>query len=152
MDDKTLSLYFRLFNEIGIIDQLSCAAFEARLPDGFLVSHFSVLNHLIRVQDGRTPLELAQAFQVPKTTMTHTLGGLAKAELIEMRPNPTDGRSKRVWLTEKGQAFRDDAIASLAPDFEAVARDFPPERVTEILPSLTSLRELLDVARDEGQR
>ena len=147
MDDKTLSLYFRLFNEIGIIDQLSRAALEAKLPDRFLVSHFSVLNHLIRVQDGRTPLELAQAFQVPKTTMTHTLTGIAKAELIEMRPNPADGRSKCVWLTEKGRTFRNDAIASLAPDFEAVAREFPPERIAEFLPHLTSLREFLDAAR-----
>ena len=152
MDSKTLSLYFRLFNEIGIIDQLSRTAFEARLPDGFLVSHFSVLNHLIRVQDGRTPLELAQAFQVPKTTMTHTLTGLSKAELIEIRPNPADRRSKCIWLTEKGVTFRDQAIASLAPDFEAVAQDFPPERIAKLLPHLTALRELLDAARDIERR
>ncbi len=67
---------FALFNEIGIINQLAAALFESRLPPGVLVSHFSVLNHLIRVRDGATPLQLANAFQVPKTTMTHTLAGL----------------------------------------------------------------------------
>ena len=46
---------FQLFNEIGIIGQLSRAMFEARLPDGLLLTHFTVINHLIRVKDGQTP-------------------------------------------------------------------------------------------------
>lgn len=149
MDSKTLALYFSFFNEIGIIEQLTRAMFEARLPDGFLVSHFSVLNHLMRVQDGRTPLELARAFQVPKTTMTHTLSGLVKAGLIEMRPNPRDGRSKRAWLTAKGQAFRDDAIASLMPDVSKMAIDFPSDRIAGLIPQLAALREYLDTSRDQ---
>lgn len=148
MDSKIHSLYFTLFNEIGIIEQLGRAIFEARLPDGFLVSHFAVLNHLTRVRDGSTPLELARAFQVPKTTMTHTLSGLAESELIKMRPNPRDGRSKCAWLTAKGRTFRDDAIASLTPDFSKMAIDFPPDRVSELVPRLTALREFLDASRD----
>ncbi len=148
MDDKTLALYFSLFNEIGIIEQLSRAQFEARLPEGFLVSHFSVLNHLIRVQDGRTPLELARAFQVPKTTMTHTLAGLEKHALVEMRPNPGDGRSKCVWLTEKGRAFRNEAIASMREDMAGFAEHFQPRTVADLVPRLTEIRQYLDAARD----
>ena len=45
-------MYFRLFNEVGIIDQISRAFLEARLPDGLIISHFTVINHLIRVADG----------------------------------------------------------------------------------------------------
>ncbi|MEZ5791707.1 MAG: hypothetical protein R3D34_13310 [Nitratireductor sp.] len=77
--DSRQKVYFQFFNEIGIISQLGSAIMEALLPPGFLISHFSVLNHLTRVCDGRTPLEIARAFQVPKTTMTHTLSGLGKA-------------------------------------------------------------------------
>ena len=87
MTDKHLALYFQLFNEIGILSQLSRAMFEARLEHGFLLPHFSVLNHLIRVGDGKTPLNLSHAFQVPKASMTHTLAGLAKAGYIEMIEN-----------------------------------------------------------------
>ena len=76
MDSAPLALSFSLFNEIAKIDQLSRAAMNAKLPDGFLTSHFGVLNHLMNVHDRRTPLELARAFDVPKTTMTHTLSGL----------------------------------------------------------------------------
>ena len=82
MDNETRALYFRFFNEIGIISQLSRTMMDMRLPEGVNTSHFSVLNHLIRVQDGRTPLALARAFQVPKTTMTHTLAGLEKLGFV----------------------------------------------------------------------
>lgn len=148
MDSKTLATYFTFFNEIGIIGQLGRAQFEARLPEGFLISHFSVLNHLIRVADGRTPLQLARSFQVAKTTMTHTLSGLEKHGLIDMRPNPGDGRSKCVWLTDKGRAFRDDAIKAMAPDMAGFAATFSPEEIAELIPRLTEIRQFMDAARD----
>jgi DNA-binding MarR family transcriptional regulator len=150
MDNDTLSTYFSFFNEIGIIEQLSRALLERQLPDGLLVPHFSVLNHLIRVKDGQTPLALARAFQVPKTTMTHTLSGLTSRDLVELRPNPKDGRSKCVWITEKGRTFRNEAIASLAPDVDRMAEQFPADGVARLTPELARIREYLDKARDEG--
>jgi len=150
MPDEATSLYFRLFNEIGILEQLSRALFQARLPSGVLVSHFSVLNHLVRVQDGRTPLELARAFQTAKTTMTHTLAGLEKAGFVEMRPNDDDARSKRVWLTGKGRAFRESAICSVGPDLERIALEFAEGRVQRLLPELQELRKIMDRQRNES--
>ena len=141
-------MLFAFFNEVAIIGQLAGSLFERRLPDGFLVSHFAVLNHLARLGDGKTPLALARAFQVPKTTMTHTLAGLDKAGLVRFAPNPKDGRSKCVMLTDPGRAFRDAAIARLAPDLEAIARDIPPARVAAILPLLAEMRAWLDRERD----
>ncbi|MGB7285779.1 MAG: MarR family winged helix-turn-helix transcriptional regulator [Salaquimonas sp.] len=149
-DDKNnqMPLYFQFFNEIGIIEQLSRAMMEARLPDGFLMTHFTVLNHLIRVGDGRTPLAIATAFQVPKTSMTHTLAGLEKAGLVEMKPNPKDGRSKQVWLTEKGQQFRLNAITHLRGDFTEFQEKFPPDKIGPMLPLLAEIRAYLDKLRD----
>ena len=141
--------YFELFNEIGIIEQLSRAMFEARLPDGVLVSHFSVLNHLVRVGDGRTPLEIARAFQVPKTTLTHTLAGLEKRGWIDMRPNPDDKRSKQVWITDAGKAFRIDAITKVQEDFRVIAPEITPEETDAVLPFLCKLRQVLDAKRDD---
>ncbi len=140
-------LYFRLFNEIGIIEQLSRAAFEARLPDGVLVSHFSVLNHMMRLGDGKTPLSLSSAFQVPKTTMSHTLMLLEKRGWIEMRPNPEDKRSKLVWMTEAGRAFWQQAIGSLGGEMGWLAEVFSPEEAAALMPGLEKLRKLLDARR-----
>ncbi|MFW5641321.1 MAG: MarR family winged helix-turn-helix transcriptional regulator [Roseicyclus sp.] len=144
------NLYFELFNEIGILEQLARARFEARLPRGVLVSHFSVLNHLVRVADGRTPLELATAFQVPKTTLSHTLGLLEKRGWIEMRPNPEDRRSKQVWITDAGRTFRSDAIGALAPDIAEIAAAFDPADVEILLPRLRALRRHMDDARNSA--
>ena len=144
-EDGTL---FAFFNEIGIIGQLSRAVMETELPDGLIAPHFSVVNHLVRVKDGQTPLVLARAFQVPKTTMTHTLAGLEKARLITFAPNPRDGRSKCVMLTEAGRRFRDDAIAALGPDIARMLESIDPDKIAAALPLLEQVRSYLDQERD----
>jgi len=154
MPDQTpasdLARFFAFFNEVGILYQLSTAMFETRLPPGFTVSQFAVLNHLIRVGDGRTPLDLARAFQVPKTTMTHTLAVLDRHGLVRTAANPEDGRSKRVWITDHGRAFRETAVAALAPDVAAIAGEFAADRLDAAMPPLTDLRRLMDRLRDSG--
>ena len=152
MPDSDMSDYFRLFNEIGIIGQLSRTLLEARLPPGFVAAQFSVLNHLVRLGDGRTPLAIAQAFQVPKNSMTHSLAVLEREGLIEMRPNPQDGRSKLVFITEAGRQFRQATIDALAPDLARIATAFPPDRLTRLLPDLEALRKFLDADRDSADQ
>ncbi len=149
MEQKALSLYFSLFNEIGIISQLGRALMDARLPGGLSSLHFSVLNHLIRVEDGRTPLELARAFQVAKTTMTHTLAGLQSHGLVEMRPNLKDGRSKCVWLTKKGRQLRDQTIIDLQPDLSKIIQQLPPEKVASLVSELAEIRKIMDANRND---
>jgi len=148
MDDKTRSIYFTFFNEIGIIGQLSRAILESRLPDGMLISHFSVLNHLIRVEDGRTPQDISTAFQVPKTSMTHTLAVLEKHNLVEMKPNPKDGRSKNVWITATGREFRDHAIAGMDPDIERLSGLLAGIDVAALSEQLAGIRKIMDASRD----
>ena len=139
---------FQLFNEVGIINQLSRTLFEARMEPGMTLPMFSVLNHLMRVGEGPTPLRLARAFQVPKTSMSHTLAALAKRDYVRMEPSPEDGRAKCVFTTEAGRAARDGAIAALAPDIAELAPRLPAGMIDEVLPHLVALREILDAARD----
>jgi Transcriptional regulators len=146
--ERDVALYFELFNEIGILQQLSKTKLESVLPEGLIQSHFGVLSHLIRVQDGRTPLELARAFQVPKTSMSHTVAGLERQGLVRLARNDRDGRSKRVWITEAGREVRDAAVAAVAPLLQGFAAAFPPERVQTVLPELTRMRQWLDAERD----
>lgn len=150
MSDDAMPDYFRLFNEIGIIGQLSRNLLEARLPPGFVLAQFSVLNHLVRVGDGRTPVAIARAFQVPKTSMTHSLAVLEHAHLIEIRKNPKDGRSKLVHITDAGRKFRQVAIDSLTPDLKRIAVAVPPDHVARLLPDLEVLRKFLDTDRDSS--
>ena len=146
--DQDLASLFAFFNEIGIINQLSSALFQKRLADGVTVAQFSVLNHLSRVRDGQTPLVLASAFQVPKTTMTHTLAGLEKRGLIVMKPNQQDGRSKCVWLTQAGKDFRSQSIAALAEDIKRLAPQLDIDAMMSSIPMLSKVRTVLDKDRD----
>jgi DNA-binding MarR family transcriptional regulator len=148
MPESTTSDYFRLFNEIGIIGQLSRSLLEARLPPGFVAAQFSVLNHLARLGDGKTPLALAQAFQAPKNSMTHSLTVLEREGLIEIRKNQQDGRSKLVYITDAGRKFRMDVIDALAPEMARIAAAFPPEFVARLLPDLERFRQFLDADRN----
>lgn len=145
-------IFGAFFQEVGILAQLSRALFEARLPEGFNLPQFTVLNHLVRVRDGRTPLELARAFQVPKTSMTHSLAVLERHGLVETRPNARDGRSKCVWITEAGRAFRLTAFQAMGPDMQALAARFPVERLFGALPVLSDLRQVMDAMRDPDPR
>jgi DNA-binding MarR family transcriptional regulator len=146
--DPTL---FAVLNEVNILAQLSAALIEARLPPGLLVSHFGVANHLARGHDGATPLSLARAFQVPKTTMTHTLAVLERHGFIAFEGNPRDGRSKCVRLTDAGRRFREDAIAAVAPDMAAIAAELPEGAAGALLPDLRRLRMILDRMRDGAE-
>lgn len=139
---------FELLNEVGIIAQLSRALLESQLQDGLTANHFGVLNHLVRLGDGRTPLQMARAFQMPKTTMTHVLAGLEKRGLISVTPNPEDGRGKLVYLTQAGRELRNQAVASTTPALAGIIPQFGLEEAAAILPALRKLRVLLDEARD----
>lgn len=149
MDNETRKLaLFQLFNEIGIIQQLAVTAFNRRLPDGLHVSHFSVINHMCRLGDGCTPVQLADAFQVTKATMTNTLTKLSARGFIQIKANPEDGRSKLVYLTKEGAAFREKAIGMLSPLLEQIDDDLDIEALVKITPKLQVLREYLDKHRD----
>jgi DNA-binding MarR family transcriptional regulator len=138
---------FQLLNEIAIIEQLARNALERALPDGLRQPHFAVLNHLVRLGDGKSPIALARAFQTAKAAMTNTLQRLEARGCIRLEPDPKDGRGKRVFLTEAGRALRERAIASLGPTMGGIAGALPEAEMEALLPSLRRLRAHLDAAR-----
>lgn len=143
-----VQLLFRLFNEIGIIAQLSGNAFEKVMPGSLTLPQFSVLNHLTRLGGNRTPLQLAGSMQVTKGAMTNTLGHLEKAGYIRVIPDTKDGRSKRVDITVDGREAHKAAVSALEPELRILAETISPERVAETLPFLEAIRKLLDERRN----
>lgn len=142
-----IALTFGVLTEIGIVAQLSSATFERQMP-GWLTAHFGVVQHLIRRGDGVTPMDLARAFQQPKTTMTHTLQVLERRGLVTMSPNPRDGRSKLVVLTDAGRAWHVEAMAQVAQGMTALHSHLAPGTLEALLPHLQHLRIVMDALRD----
>lgn len=136
-----------LFAEVSALDQMIRALVEARLPQGFQWSQFAVLNHLFLAGEGQTPVALARTFEVPKTSMTHTLIVLEKHGLVRIEPNPRDGRSKLVWLTPKGRTLRGVAITALGPDLAALASRIPAETVEPLRAAIGQLRGAVEALR-----
>ena len=139
---------FSFFNEIGIIAQLSGAAFEKAMPDGMTLPQFSVLNHLTRLGDGWSPLRISRAMQVTKGAMTNTLQHLEGKGFVDIRPDEKDGRAKKVFITEAGRNTRDKCIASMIPYMGKFASDVPPDDIAAALPLLQHVREWLDKERE----
>ena len=122
-------------------DQLARSQLSKALPKGMELSHFSVLNHLARVGEERTPAQLAQAFHVTRGAMTNTLSKLEWAGHIHIRPDWDDARRKLVAISPAGRRARDVAIQSIAPMIAEFVDDIGIENVRVALPVLRALRQ-----------
>lgn len=147
MDQRPPPL-FELLTEVSIINQLATSALEACLPAGLIAAHFAVMNHLIRVGDGRTPVDIARALQVPKTSFSNTLAGLSKRGLIDVRPNPEDQRSKTLWITDAGRRVHRETIAGLAQSYGPLFQHLDQAEIAALLPGLRAVRSAMDALRD----
>ncbi len=146
--DENTQLVYRFFTEIGILSQLSRSGLERHLPGTMTATQFAILGHLLRRPDGETPLQLAKAFQVPKTSMTHSLAVLESAQLVALGPNPTDGRSKLVTATPHAGPFVAEVLQKRAAEMSPVLDAAGLKPFKAALPELQKIRELMDKARD----
>lgn len=133
-----------LFGELFMADQLARNRISKVLPKGMELSHFSVLNHLARVGDERTPAQLAKAFHVTRGAMTNTLAKLEWAGHIHIRPDWDDARRKFVAISPAGRAARDAAVHAVSPLIAEVVEALGADRVRAVLPVLRELRSRLE--------
>ena len=140
MEDDGNSVAIALFSEVMATDQLVRARLGKVLPKGMEISHFSVLNHLGRVNQERTPAQLAQAFQVTRGAMTNTLSKLEWSGYIHVRPDWDDARRKLVSISPAGRQARDQALGSVTPVIKQVVETLGKDRVRGALPILREMR------------
>ena len=142
------SLAVALFSEIFMADQLARNRLTKALPRGMEISHFSVLNHLARTGDEKSPAQLARAFHLTRGAMTNTLNKLEWAGHIHVRPDWDDARRKFVSISPSGRAARDAALAAIAPILTNVVEAIGHDKVKSALPVLREMRVRLE---DENQ-
>jgi DNA-binding MarR family transcriptional regulator len=117
---------------------------EARLkPLGFGVGQLPVL---VALQDGRasTQRDLARFAKIEQPPMAQMLARMERDGLIERTPDPADGRSTRITLTEVAEARLPDAVAVLLQGNREVLRDFTDEEAGQLVNLLTRLIANLD--------
>jgi MarR family transcriptional regulator for hemolysin len=117
---------------------------EARLkPLGFGVGHLPVL---VALRDGgaSTQRDLARFARIEQPPMAQMLARMERDGLIRRTPDPADGRSSRITLTEIAAARLPDAIAVLLRGNQEVLRDFTNEEAGLLVALLTRLIANLD--------
>jgi DNA-binding MarR family transcriptional regulator len=117
---------------------------EARLkPFGFGVGHLPVL---VALQDGRasTQRDLARFAKIEQPPMAQMLSRMERDGLIQRAPDPADGRSSRITLTQVAEARLPDAVAALLRGNREVLRGFTDEESGLLIALLTRLIANLD--------
>ncbi len=117
---------------------------EARLkPLGFGVGHLPVL---VALRDGRvsTQRDLARFARIEQPPMAQMLARMERDGLIQRAPDPADGRSSRVTLTEIAEARLPDAVATLLRGNREVLCGFTDEEAGLFIALLTRLIANLD--------
>ncbi|MCL4744519.1 MAG: MarR family transcriptional regulator [Burkholderiaceae bacterium] len=138
---------FRLFNEIGIIEQLARTRFERAQPGALSLAQFTVLNHFVRLGGERSLVELARAFQVSKAAIGKLARKLDDAGYLRVRANPRDQRGKLVSITPAGRRARDAAMRAVAPQMARLAERFGEDEIARLLPALERIRVWMDAHR-----
>lgn len=142
--DPTDPIAIALFSEMFMADQLARAQLAKALPKGMELSHFSVLNHLARSNEERSPAQLAKAFHVTRGAMTNTISKLDWAGYVHVRPDWDDARRKQVSISQAGRNAREQALESIAPILADVVEAVGSENVRSILPILREVRKRFD--------
>ena len=142
--DRTDDIAVALFGELFMADQLARNRVSKVLPRGMELSHFSVLNHLARINDERSPAQLAKAFHVTRGAMTNTLAKLEWAGHVHIRPDWDDARRKFVAISPSGRAARDAAVQAVIPLIADVVDALGADRVRQVLPVLREMRARLE--------
>ncbi len=143
-NERVEEIAVALFGELFMADQLARNRISKVLPKGMELSHFGVLNHLARLNEERTPAQLARSFHVTRGAMTNTLAKLEWAGHVHIRPDWDDARRKFVAISPSGRAARDAAVQAVAPLIGEVVQSLGADRVRALLPVLREMRTRLE--------
>ena len=133
----------QVFDEIRYIEHLVRSAIARKLPVGLTYAQFEVMNLLSRRGDGITPLEIARALQMTKSSLTNTLQRLHARKLIRAEICANDLRRKRIWVTGEGKQAYVQSMIAIRPRMESLRDGFTQKEFREALPFLKALRTWL---------
>jgi DNA-binding MarR family transcriptional regulator len=140
------ALGWRIFNWIGIIDQLAQtratrALAELKLP----MPQFIMLNHFShRPGEAKTVTSVASALQQPQPGVTKTIQKMVARKLLKADPAPGDGRSKLITITPRGIEMHARAIAAFVPQFADVFSGWDDAEMETLARQLDRLKVWMD--------
>lgn len=113
------------------------------------LARFDLLATLAR-EDGQTLAALSRRMLVTAGNLTGLVDRAERDGIVERRPDPSDRRLTRVFLTARGQGVAERAIERHAEVAEEILGPLDAREREELRTLLGRLREVLDLA--DGRR
>lgn len=138
-----------LFECARLLDEIAQAEVNRQAGQRLLTPALArLLPHLSR--DGIRPTELARRVDVTKQAVGQALAGLSALRLVELVPDPSDGRARLVRLTEAGAAAYGHGRGVLAFYASALSTQLGRARIAEISTGLTEVLAVLQQWTAQG--
>ncbi|GAA2669376.1 MarR family winged helix-turn-helix transcriptional regulator [Streptomyces aculeolatus] len=143
LDVEPLEVLSRVSRLARHLDRARRLAFAEHGLEGW---EFDVLTALRRAGEPYqlSPGQLLTQTLVTSGTMTNRIDRLAKKDLVERLPDPSDRRGVLVRLTAEGRERADAALAALLAQERAILAELPPERRRELADLLRQLTAPFD--------
>src|SRR5215475_8303147 len=114
---------------------------EAALAEAEMPAEDYPLYVLVGAEGPWTPTGLSKRLEMPLSTMLFRLGRLERRGHAERVPNPDDGRSYLIRLTQDGEGLLAEARPAFRDYAEAVEGRLGPKRVDALRTALDELRQ-----------
>jgi DNA-binding MarR family transcriptional regulator len=142
---ESVSIWFRL---------LSCHArilsgLRRELEETVTIARFDLLASLHR-RNGQTPAALSRDLLVTAGNVTGLVDRAERDGVVVRKPDPSDRRVVRVWLTEGGRKLIAGLLPSHAAFVHGLFEGLPAARRRELRRNLGELRAHLGVSRAPG--
>ena len=102
---------------------------------GLSLGQFGVLAH-VGAAEGMSQTELADALSLTQGNVCQLIDKLERAGLLLRRP---EGRTNRLYLTERGQALYDDVVPAHEAVIEELFSGLSPQQQAELLTLVRTL-------------
>jgi DNA-binding MarR family transcriptional regulator len=121
---------------------------EAALAQSELPAEDYPLYVLVGAEGPWTPTALAKRLEMPLSTTLFRLGRLERRGHTERIPNPDDGRSHLVRLTDEGSRLLGEARPAFRDYAEAVEARLGSESIATLRAALEELRDAISAELD----
>jgi DNA-binding MarR family transcriptional regulator len=148
--ERDISLPFDVF---AVSSRLGAYLDQALAETGLRPVEYAVYSLMFEAGP-RTPSELAAALGVPPSTMSGYLRPMFERGHARRIPNPTDGRSFRVVLTDAGRGAHRRVHPAFSDADQAIldALDRPADEVRDALEALADAIDRAAAALGHGSR
>ena len=86
-----------------------------------------IMGYLSRQSQPPCPKDVEEAFHLSHPTVSGLLSRLEQKGFLELRPDPTDRRCKRIHILPKGQECQERMYQTILENEERMVQDFSPQ-------------------------